>query len=246
MIRAMVFDLDGTLVKTERLKAISYAKAVIELCPRTVSEDDVIEAFKAVVGRSRREVAMALVAQFDLEQKAREKLEQLGVDSYWQAFVQIRLRHYAEMLSNPGVIIENQWPHNRKVLTTARMGGCKTALATMSRCEQARRIVDVLGLHDDFDFIATRDDVEQGKPSPEIYYLVAQELDIPVQECLVLEDSPSGVNAALNAGMWCIAVTTPFTKEQIHAQGILDERWIVDDPVNVEQVVQAMVSERKG
>lgn len=59
MIRAMIFDLDGTLVQTERLKAISYAQAAVEHCPYALSEGEVEEAFKDVVGLSRRQGAMA-------------------------------------------------------------------------------------------------------------------------------------------------------------------------------------------
>jgi beta-phosphoglucomutase len=65
MIRAMIFDLDGTLVQTERLKALSYAHATVELCPYTLSEAEAVEAFKDVVGLPRREVAQALVERFD-------------------------------------------------------------------------------------------------------------------------------------------------------------------------------------
>jgi len=100
-------------------------------------------------------------------------------------------------------------------------------------------------LADAFDFVATRDDVERGKPDPEIYQLVARELDVPPAECLVIEDSPSGVKAALAAGMWCVAVTTPFTRQRIHAKGLLDERWIVDDPDTLPDVVQQMVVEQE-
>ena len=121
MIQAMIFDLDGTLVQTERLKAISYAQAAVELC----------------------------------------------------------------------------------------------------------------------------DDVEQGKPDPKIYLLVSCELDVPPDRCLVIEDSPSGVKAALAAGMWCIAVTTPFTHQAVHAERLLDERWIVDDPAALTAVVQRMVEKGK-
>lgn len=245
MIRAMIFDLDGTLVQTERLKTNSYAKAVKDLCPYSISEEELVGAYKQVVGLPRRKVAKSLVKHFDLEGKARTLMDEFGVVASWQAFVQIRLNHYSEMLSDPEMLAANQWPPNRDVLETARKKGCTTALATMSHCEQAQRVVRSLGLKDDFDFIATKDDVEAGKPDPEIYPMVASELDIAEQECLVLEDSPTGVEAALNAGMWCIAVTTPFTKDQIHTQGILDERWIVDNPDRVTKVVEQRVSERE-
>jgi beta-phosphoglucomutase-like phosphatase (HAD superfamily) len=124
-----------------------------------------------------------------------------------------------------------------------RQAGCKTGLATMSRCEQARRVLEVLDLAHAFDFIAALDDVEQGKPDPEIYQLVARELDVPPAEGLVIEDSPSGVKAALGAGMWCIVVTTPFTRRTIHAARLLDERWVVDDPATLTDAVQHMFAE---
>ena len=51
MIQAVIFDLDGTLVQTEKLKAMSYARAAVKLCRRCVNEREVVEAFKEVVGR---------------------------------------------------------------------------------------------------------------------------------------------------------------------------------------------------
>jgi HAD superfamily hydrolase (TIGR01509 family) len=240
----MIFDLDGTLVQTERLKAISYAKAVIELCPRQVSEEQVIEAFKEVVGLSRRQVAQTLVNKFSLEGKARARMEEFGVNSDWQAFIQVRLQHYEAMLADPAILLENRWPHNMALLTEARRAECKTGLATMSACKQAQRVLTILNLTADFDFVATRDDVGHGKPNPEIYNLVADQLNVPVSQCLVIEDSPAGVQAALAAGMWCIAVTTPFTRAAIHAKQLLDERWVVDEPVELLSVVQQMITER--
>jgi len=245
MIEAVVFDLDGTLVQTEKLKAISYARAVTDLCPHDVEEEQVIEAFREVVGLPRREVARALVDKFDLSARASERIKEFGVSAAWQAFVQIRLQHYGRMLEDSDLIQAHEWPHNLAVLEEARNASCKTALATMSRCTQAARVLEIIKLQDAFDFIATRDDVERGKPDPEIYHLVASELGIPSERCVVLEDSPSGVRAAVAAGMWCVAVTTPFTKEGVHALGLLEERWIVDESSKVTGVVREMIIERQ-
>lgn len=241
MIQAMIFDLDGTLVQTERLKALSYAKAAVELCPHEVTEEEVMEGFRDVVGQPRREVATALMKRFDLDDASRARVDEFGVSRPWQAYVQVRLRYYEDMITDPEVLRENQWPHNVDLLDEARRTGCKTALATMSRCQQARRVVEVLGLTDAFEFIATRDDVEEGKPDPEIYLLVSKELNVPPEECLVLEDSPSGVKAALNAGMNLIAVTTPFTREHLHEMNELDARWVVDDPDELPEVVRQRI-----
>jgi beta-phosphoglucomutase len=244
MIRAMIFDLDGTLVQTEKLKALSYAKAVVELCPDQVSEGQVVEAYKQVVGLARQEVAQTLVNQFNLEEKSQGRMAEFGVSTPWQAFIQVRLQHYENMLANPQILLNNRWSHNLDLLEEARRAQCKTGLATMSSCRQAQRVLGILKLSGNFDFVATRDDVAQGKPDPEIYNLVARELEIPAKQCLVIEDSPAGVQAALAAGMWCIAVTTPFTRAAIHAGHLLDERWVVDEAGKLLPAVQDMLAER--
>jgi HAD superfamily hydrolase (TIGR01509 family) len=225
MIRAMIFDLDGTLVQTERLKALSYAQAAVELCPGDIHKTDVVEAFKDVVGLSRREVATALVERFNLAQKTEEKMAEFGVDTPWQAFVQVRLNIYAQM----------------PLLNQARQANCKVALATMSYCEQAQRVLNILELSDTFDFVASRDDVEKGKPDPEMYLMVAKELGVSPSECLVIEDSPTGVKAALNAGMSVVAVSTPFTQKRLHESNLLPAAHIVDDPDKLPAVVTHVV-----
>jgi HAD superfamily hydrolase (TIGR01509 family) len=239
----MIFDLDGTLVQTERLKALSYARAAIELCPDSLSEPDAVVAFKELVGLPRRTVAQGLIERFDLEEAARSRMAEFGVGTPWQAFVQVRMRFYDTMLADPEVLRTNQWPHNVALLQTARQTGCKVGLATMSRCQEAQRVLEILDLREAFDFVATRDDVEHGKPNPEIYQLVARELGVAASECLVIEDSPTGVKAALSAGMHVVAVSTPFTREGLHRADLLPTGHIVDDPADLIQVVEHVVSQ---
>ncbi len=241
----MIFDLDGTLVQTEKLKALSYAKAATALRPE-LNETYVIEAFKEVVGLSRHEVAQKLMARFDLETAARTHMDAFSVETPWQAYIQIRLRIYNDLLVDPEVIARNQWPHNVELLKRAAESCTKVGLATMSFCSQVQRVLQILKLDDVFDFVASRDDVENGKPDPEIYLLVADQLGITPSECLVIEDSPTGVKAALAAGMACIAVSTPFTKQSLHAAGIIDDRFIVDDPDTLLAVVEQMMACQTG
>lgn len=238
MIEAMIFDLDGTLVQTEKLKAISYARAVADICPSVVAEDEIVTAFKDVVGLSRREVALSLIDRFGLEPALKARLDDFGVSAPWQVFVQIRLKHYSDMLADPNSILDHQWTHNVALLHHARKVGCKTGLATMSYCPQVTRILDILNLSNAFDFVASRDDVNHGKPNPEIYLLVAAELGVRTRQCLVIEDSPVGVEAAFAAGMNVIAVSTPFTREGLRRVDGLRSNWIVDDPSMLMEVVQ--------
>ena len=242
-VRAIIFDLDGTLVQTEKLKALSYAQAVVDLCPHQLKQEEVIEAFREVVGLSRNEVASFLMKRYSLEASAQARMAEFGVSAPWQAFIQIRLRYYETLLADPEIIRNNTWPHNLALLEDARETGCKVALATMSYCPQVQRILQILNLNSAFDFIASRDDVEHGKPDPEIYRLVAAQIAIPVGECLVIEDSPTGVKAALAAGMGCVAVTTPFTRQAIHQQQLLEARWVVDDAQQLRRVVGMFMEE---
>lgn len=228
-VSAMIFDLDGTLVQTERLKALSYAKAAVELRP-DLNEAEVVKAFKDVVGLPRHEVAQRLTERFDLAPAAAERKEELGVQAAWQVLVQLRLRIYQRMLDDRDTLLQHRWPHSLALLKRARQTGCKTALATMSHCEEVRRILEVLDLRESFDFIATRDDVEHGKPNPEIYTLISRELSVAPAECLVIEDSPAGVQAAVAAGMKVVALATPMTRARLHDLGLLPSEWIVDAP----------------
>ena len=239
----MLFDLDGTLVKTEQLKAISYAKAVTELCPDPPPEEEVLEAFTEVVGLSRREIAQFLVDRFGMHAAAEGRMRDFSVNTPWQAFVQVRLGIYEDMLDDPQLLRRNQWPHNVALLNTARVEGCKTGLATMSYCAQVHRVLEILDLADAFDFVASRDDVEHGKPDPEIYHLLSRALEVDPDQCLVIEDSPSGVQAALQAGMDVVAVSTPLTREGLHGSGVLPLDRIVDDPRTLMDVISRVKEE---
>lgn len=245
MIQAVIFDLDGTLVQTERLKALSYARAIAELAPGRASEAEVMAVFAQVVGLARREVAMALMDRFGLHDAARARMAGFGVNTPWQAFVQVRLRYYHELLADPRLLREYQWPHTMTLLRQVRAQGCRVALATMSQWAEVCRVLEALQLERAFDFVATRDDVSLPKPDPEIYTLVASELRVVPDACLVIEDSPAGVAAAVRAGMWVVAVSTPFTRARLHECDLLDPRWIVDDPARLTAVVATLFAEQR-
>lgn len=238
MILATIFDLDGTLIDTERLKALSYARAAVELNPQGIKEAEVIEAFQDVVGLSRQEVATTLVARFNLEELSRRRMAEFAVSTPWEAFVGIRMRYYGELLADIPMLKASQWPHNIQLLRETRACGCgKLALATMSYRPEVLRILFALEITDEFDLILTREDVKKGKPDPEIYLLAAEKLDIPANECLVVEDSANGVQAAVAAHMAVVAVSTPLTRAGLHQSGLLPPNHIVDDPSQLPRVV---------
>ena len=239
MIRAFVFDLDGTLVETEELKALSYARAARELRP-DLSEGSVVSAFGDFVGLSRQEVAVGLMHRFQLEDAARARMEEFGVEMPWQAYVGIRLRIYDSLLSDAERVYAVRYPHNLALLSDVRREGYLTALATQSHREEALRVLGILGIADEFDVIATREDVERGKPDPEMHLLVARELGVETGECLAIEDSPAGVEAALAAGAQALAITTDLTRKKFRDTDLLDRSHVVDDPRTLTEVVRRL------
>jgi len=271
MIQLAIFDLDGFLVNTEQLKAGSYARAVAALCPGkvaeaevlaaykemrakaasensficSISETEVVEAYKDLVGRSRQEMAEGLVKRFSLEDSLRPYMEKYSISEPWQALVKVRMPLYEAMISDSETIRSNQWAHNVSLVHFMRKAGYRTALATMSDKEHVQRILGIIALERSFDLVVSGEDVHQGKPDPEIYLRMSKELGIQQSDCLVFEDSLTGVKGGLAAGMWVIAVTTPFTERGVHEAGILEDKWIVDDPSRLQEVVGNMLKERQ-
>ena len=120
---------------------------------------------------------------------------------------------------------------------------CRTGLATMSYRQEALHVLQALNLEQTLDVVLTREDVERPKPDPEIYRMAAEKLEVPPQECLVLEDSPNGVRAGVAAGMNVVAVATPFTVAGLHSSQVLEHAWVVHDPEKLLEVVKERIAE---
>lgn len=246
MISAVIFDLDGTLVETEEIKAISHGRSVHELRPEIPEEDGAAAYADGLVGHSRREVAEVMISRFDLEGAARARMEELGEDEPWKALVNVRRRHYEELLQDADLLLEKRYPHNIDLLREMRREGYPIGCATMSHRRQVDHVLSVLDLGDVFDTIATMDDVRRGKPDPEIDLLVARRLGFPPGEFLVVEDSPAGAGAGVAAGMMVVAVPTTITRAPFRRSRVLDERWIVGDPGKLREVVLDRIEHAGG
>ena len=100
-----------------------------------------------------------------------------------------------------------------------------------------------LALEQTFDLILGREDVKNVKPDPEIYLLAARRLGVEPRDCVVIEDSPSGVRAGIAAGMNVVAFATPFSTAGIHSSDLLDHAWVVHDPEDLVEVVTRRIAE---
>ena len=242
MIQAIMFDLDGTLVQSEKLKALSYAIAVQRL--RGLAEPDplAIEAYREIVGAARDVASRHIVERLGLDAVLRPLMAEHNASEVWDVLTQLRVMIYDEMVADPQVIRDNRWPHIVGLLRVARETFCRTALATMSYRKEVLHLLRALDLENTLDAIFTREDVRDPKPDPEIYQLAARHLEVSPEDCLVLEDSPNGVQAGVAAGMNVIALATPFTSAGLHSSQALEHAWVVHDPDKLLEVIEERIA----
>ena len=124
-------------------------------------------------------------------------------------------------------------PGVEKLLRDAKVLGLGRAVASSSSCGWVESWLRRHGIHDLFDAIVARDDVTKVKPDPELFLLAATRLGVPPGACVVFEDSPNGMRAALAAGMRCVAVPNALTATLARPEvdlvvGSLAERPLVE------------------
>lgn len=97
-------------------------------------------------------------------------------------------------------------------LEEARQLGLGTAVASSSGRGWVAPWLQRHGLAAHVDVVCTREDVAHVKPAPDLFLLAAERLGVAASECVVFEDSPNGIRAALAAGAWCVAVPHGLTR----------------------------------
>lgn len=243
MIRAIMFDMDGVLVQNEKLKALSVAMAVQRLRGLPEPDPEGIEAYRDMVGASREVVSRHIVEKLGLEAELRPLMAEYSVTETWEVLGNMRRGIYDEMVADPQVVRDNQWPHTVRLVRLAKDNHCQTALATLSARKEALHFVRALDLEQSLDVVLAREDVKKSKPDPEIYLLAAEKLGVQPQDCIVIEDSVNGVSAGVAAGANVVAFATPFTTASLHSSQVLEHAWVVHDPEKLLDVVRERIAE---
>lgn len=196
MIRAVIFDMNGVIIDDEEYHQIAWR----ELCTTygwTLTENDFQ---KEVFGRPEKDTISFLLRHEATEEE---------VERYSSERVKIAMELFKPQIKlTTGLFnfLEELKTHN------IPMG-----IGTSSRRVYMNFIMDTLQIRSYFKIILTAQDIIHGKPDPEMYLKVAHGLDVLPNQCIVFEDSVTGIEAAKSAGMKAVALTTTNSAERLVA-----------------------------
>ncbi len=200
-LRALLWDVDGTLAETEGLHLETFNRAFRDFGLDVAWSEDLYRELLQVTGG--RERLRHYFARYRPDLVARVDVAALHAH---------KTRLYGELARNrlqlrPGVV---------RLLREAKATGLAQAVVTTtSRVNVQTLLRQTLGEEGErlFDVFATGEDVTRKKPAPDLYRVALARLGLAPEACLALEDSPLGVAAARAAGVPVVVVTSPWTRD---------------------------------
>lgn len=186
MIKAVIFDLDGTLIDTEKYFRVNWPKAFEHFGYKMTDEQYL----------SIRSLGKPFV---------QETLKKYSGDSDfdYEKVVAYRAELMEDSLEANGLEVKKGAV---ELLTFLREKGIICAIATASPVDRSERYLKTAGILQYFDRIISARNMKEGKPSPDVYLYAVKELGLAAEECFAVEDSPNGALSASRAGLKVIMV----------------------------------------
>jgi len=183
-IKAVIFDLDGLMIESESIGYQVWRQVVAEF------GSEMSEAlYREFIGKTP-EATIDLVCEILGLSISPQDLS----ERYWRQRTETMCVE-ARAVEGLVTLIEDLYQHQVPL-----------GVASNSPTDYVERVLEALQLRQRFQAVIGSDQVPEGKPAPDVYLATAAALTVDPQDCLAIEDSPTGLQAALNAGMRCLVV----------------------------------------
>jgi len=203
-LKAVIFDFDGVIADTEPVHLGAFQKTLGGLGMK-LTEEDYYANYLAYDDKTF----------FRRFLRDRELLHDEGLIA---ELIERKTAHYYDLIKGNIEIL----PGVREFL--GRLAGrCRIAIGSGALRAEITDILEFAGIGGYFEVIVSAEDIENCKPAPDVYIMVLKRLNasspagdtISAAECLVIEDSLSGIEAALAAGMKCLAVSNSYAAQEL-------------------------------
>ena len=201
MIKAVIFDVDGTLVDSNDFHVKAWQRAF-----RHYGKELGYDELHSQIGKGGDQLLPVFCSPHELE-------------SYGAALEQLR----GEMFARDYLPIVQPFPHVRSLFERIKADGMRIALASSAKEEELEQHKKTLKVESLIDATTSADDVERSKPKPDIFQAVLAKLgDVRSNEAIVVGDTPYDALAARRAGMAAIGVLSGgFSIETLHAENVI-------------------------
>lgn len=212
MLKAVIFDFDGVIANTEPVHMRAFQLTLGE-DGITLTEEEYYSNYLAYDDKTLFKTVLKDKEITHDETVIRELMERKS--GHYESIIKDNI----EIL--PGV----------KDFIGKLSGKYRLAIGSGALRQEIADILEFAGIEDYFEVIVSAEDVENCKPAPDVFVEVLRRLNasgtgsdtISPDECLVVEDSVSGVEAALSAGMKCLAVTNSYSAEELSQAHIVKD-----------------------
>lgn len=203
MFKTVIFDFDGVVANSERVHLIAERKVMTHYS-WPVSE----EQHHSYIGKTEKEMWKDLLRNYKCEEDINDVMELKA-----KFFLDIIEKENAELIM-PGL---------PELLFDLKKKGANVCIASSGRKDLIDLMLEKTGIRNNFEFIITADDVDRGKPAPDLFLKAADNFNNSSEECIVIEDSENGVRAAISASMPVVG----FVNSHSGNQNLSDADYIV-------------------